>query len=468
MLTNDENAALRLASAIGSEFRAGVDQMPADATAGYDALLAAFNRPLPDAPRSAEAVIRDLAAAATPGLSGNPGPNFYGWVQGATHPVGVAADWLTAAWGQNSGLYRTAPANAIAEKVAGGWVLDLLDLPRQSSVGFASGATTAGLVCLIVARNEALKRAGWPLAEKGVFGAPAITVFLGAEAHSTIFAALRYLGFGEANLSRVAVDSEGRMDAADLSRRLDQTSGPKIVIAQAGHINSGAFDPFTDIAAHCRRHNAFMQVDGAFGLWARANAPTRALAHGVELADAWSTDGHKWLQTPYDSAFAIVKDRAAHEEALGIVASYLDPPPDGAHNPSSRVVELSRRARGFAVWAVLQALGRDGVAEMIERHCRCARRLAARMAAVDGAVVMNDVVLNQVALRFGPDDERGDALTNEVVERVRNRKRAYVGPAFWKGRRILRVSVISHRTAEANIDLLADEIINAWAEARAL
>lgn len=462
-MSRPDDALLKAAAEIAADFRARLHEIPADATAGFDALLAAFDRPLGRAGRPAEEVIRELARAAEPGLSGNAGPNFYGWVQGSTHAAGVAADWLTSAWGQNSGLYRTAPAAAVAEKTAGDWIVDLLDLPRGASVGFASGATTAGLACLIVARDEALARAGWALGRKGIFGAPPISVFLGAEAHSTIFAALRYLGFGEDNLRRVAVDAEGRMDANDLARQMADSPGPKIVIAQAGHINSGAFDPFTDIAQAARRHDAYLHVDGAFGLWARAAPHRRTLANGVEHADSWSVDGHKWLQTPYDGAFAIVRDQSAHERALGIVASYLDPPPHGAHNPSSRVVELSRRARGFAVWAVLQTLGRDGVAELVERHCRLARRLASRLGDVSGAHVLNDVVLNQVAVAFGEAGPEGDARTMAVIAEIQRARRVYVGGAVWRGRRIMRVSIIGNETAETNIDLLFDEIVRAVA-----
>lgn len=448
------DAAHRLAK----EFRSRLEELPPRAAADHQSLLAAFAKPLPDHPRPAAAVIEELAAAAAPGLTGNAGPNFFGWVQGASHGAGVAADWLTSAWGQNVGPYRTSPAAAVAEMVCTGYLLDLLDLPRASSIGFASGATTASLICLIVARDAVLARAGYDLKARGIFAAPPITIVLGDEAHSTIYAALRYLGFGEANLARIAVDEQGRMLAADLAAKLPNISGPKIIVAQAGHINSGAFDPFTEIARLAAAHGAWLHIDGAFGMWARASASLRECAEGADLADSWSVDGHKWLQTPYDSAFAIVKDPARHEASMRIAASYLDPPPEGAHDPTARVIELSRRARGFPLWALLQTLGRSGVVEIIDRHCACARHLAHLLADDPRVHVMNDVALNQVALAFGPPGPAGDTLTGAVIAAVQAENLSYVGGAEWKGRRILRVSVSSNLTEKRHMETLAVSI----------
>ena len=447
-------AALRLAR----EFRARLETIPPRAPADHASLLATFAKPLPEAPRPAAEVIEELAAIARPGLTGNAGPNFFGWVQGGSHGAGVAADWLTSAWGQNVGPYRTSPAAAVAEMVCTDYLLDLLDLPRGASIGFSSGATTASLICLIVARDAVLKRAGYDIRKGGIFAAPPVTIVLGDEAHSTIYAALRYLGFGDANLARIAVDDQGRIIADDLAARLPAFTGPKIIVAQAGHINSGAFDPFTDIARLAKDHGAWLHVDGAFGLWARATPSLRHHATGADLADSWSVDGHKWLQTPYDSAFAIVRDKEAHEASMRIAASYLDPPPEGAHDPTARVIELSRRARGFPLWALLQTLGRAGIVEMIERHCAAARHLGDLLRDDPRIRVMNDVVINQVALAFGPEGAQGDALTAAVIAGVQAENRSYVGGAEWKGRRILRVSVSSNLTENRHMETLAGSI----------
>ena len=459
-------AAIDAAHRLAKDFRSRLETIPPRAAIDHDSLLASFAKPLPDRPRPAAEVIEELAAIAGPGLTGNAGPNFFGWVQGGSHGAGVAADWLTSAWGQNVGPYRTAPAAAVAEQVCTGYLLDLLDLPRASSIGFVSGATSASLVCLIVARDAVLKGAGYDLRKDGIFAAPPVTIVLGAEAHSTIYAALRYLGFGDANLARVAVDDQGRMRADDLSLRLPAIKGPKIIVAQAGHINSGAFDAFPEIARLAKAHDAWLHIDGAFGLWARATPSLSRHCAGVDLADSWSVDGHKWLQTPYDSAFAIVRDKTAHEASMRIAASYLDPPPAGAHDPTARVIELSRRARGFPLWALLQTLGRSGVAEMVERHCGCARHLAELLGDDPRIHVMNDVVLNQVALAFGPPGAQGDALTAAVIAGVQAENLSYVGGAEWKGRRILRVSVSSNLTENRHMETLAGSIRRALDAAR--
>ena len=447
-----------VAARIAKDFRARSQEIPPRAPADHQSLLDAFNKPLPDHPRPAAQVIEELARAAEPGLCGNTGPNFFGWVQGASHGAGVAADWLTSAWGQNIGPYRTSPAAAVAEMACTGYLLDLLDLPRGASIGFASGATTSSLIGLIVARDAVLKRAGFDLRKEGIFSAPAVTIVLGEEAHSTIYAALFYLGFGEENFAKIRVDDEGRMRADDLAARLPQIKGPKIIVAQAGHINSGAFDPFTEISRLAREHDAWMHIDGAFGLWARAAASMRHYCTGADLADSWSVDGHKWLQAPYDSAFAIVKDPASHEASMRIAASYLDPPPEGAHDPSARVIELSRRARGFPLWALLQTLGRSGVVEMIERHCDCARYFAGLLRGDPRIHILNDVVINQVALAFGPPGAEGDALTAAIIAGVQAENASYVGGAVWKGRRILRVSVSSNLTERRHMETLAGSI----------
>jgi glutamate/tyrosine decarboxylase-like PLP-dependent enzyme len=301
-----------------------------------------------------------------------------------------------------------------------------------------------------------LRRHGWDLEADGLAGAPPVHVLLGAEAHTSVLAVLRQLGFGERHRVRIPADDQGRMQAPRLAAALEALSGPKIVVAQAGHIHSGAFDPLARISALARQHDAWLHVDGAFGLWARTSPALRELCTGADAADSWAVDGHKWLQLPYDAGFAIVRHPEAHRRAMGMTASYLNRDAQDGRNPSDYVPELSRRARGFAAWAVMQSLGRRGIREMVERHCACARQLAQRLAAVPGIEILNHVRLNQVALTFA------DGLTDAVIAEVQRENIAFVSGADWHGRRIMRVSVISRDTGLQDVDTLAQSIIHAW------
>ena len=442
-------------------FRDEAPAIPAFPASSATELRARFDIPLDDSGRPGPAVISDLIDAAKGGLAGNTQPNFYAWVQGSSHPTGVAADLLTSAWGQNAGLYQTAPAAAIAEEVASKWLLDLLHLPATASVAFTTGATMANFIGLAVARSEVLRRIGYDLEMEGMIGAPHVTIIAGAEAHSTVMADLRHLGFGTRHLVIITSDAQGRMSVADLADQLAKISGPIILVAQAGHNNSGSFDPFNEIIPLAHEHGAWVHVDGAFGLWANAVEPLRQLSQGVELADSWSVDGHKWLQVPYDAGFGIVRDAEAHQRVMSITASYLTAGADDGRSPSAYVPELSRRARGFAVWATLQALGRQGVRDMVLRHCQCATHLAARLSEVAGIHVLNDVVLNQVAIAFGhngPDDE----VTKAIIDHLQEENRHFVLSARWRSHTILRISIISMLTQIVDIDSLADGIIRAW------
>ena len=443
------------------EFRDDAPANPAFPASNAAELRTRFDIPLEENGRAGPAVISDLIHAAEGGLAGNTQPNFYAWVQGSSHPTGVAADLLTSAWGQNAGLYQTAPAAAIAEEVASKWLLDLLHLPATASVAFTTGATMANFIGLAVARSEVLRRIGYDLEMEGMVGAPQITIIVGAEAHSTMMADLRHLGFGTRHLVVIASDSQGRMSVADLADQLAKINGPVILVAQAGHINSGSFDPFDEIIPLAHKHGAWVHVDGAFGLWANAVEPLRHLSQGVELADSWSVDGHKWLQVPYDAGFGIVRDAEAHKRVMSITASYLTASADDGRSPSAYVPELSRRARGFAVWATLQALGRQGVRDMVLGHCQCAKHLAARLNEVPGIHVLNDVVLNQVALAFGhngPDDK----ATKNIIDHLQAENLHFVLGASWHSHVILRISIISMLTKIVDIDSLADAIIRAW------
>jgi glutamate/tyrosine decarboxylase-like PLP-dependent enzyme len=461
----ERNAFERLLQRIAMEtadYRAGDASRLHRPQISYKEALARFDGPTPEAGAAPQAVIGELIEKVPAGLAAITGPRFFGWVIGASEPAGVAADWLTSGWAQNTGNAQATPSACAVEEIAGRWLLDLLDLPRESSVGFVTGATMANFTCLAAARSEVLRRVGWDVESSGLFGAPPVHVVLGEEAHSTVFSGLRYLGLGAERVVRVATNSEGciRPDAfAEAMRRLD---GPIIVITQAGHINSGAFDPMQDIMQLAREKGAWVHVDGAFGLWARATRDLAPLATNFELADSWGTDGHKWLQTPHDCGYAIVRDAEAHRRAMTIAASYL---PAGAdRHPADYVPELSRRARGFPTWAMIKTLGREGIGAMVSRHCAQAKRFAECLAKDATVEIMNDVVLNQVAVRLGRDmdGERSDALTLKTISRIQSEGECFVGGALWRGRQIVRISVINAQTTDADIDRSADAILRAW------
>ncbi len=431
---------------------------------GYTQALAAFREAVPERGSETIAVIDELAARAGPGLHAMTGPRFFGWVIGGSHPAGVAADWLTAAWGQNAGNHHAAPSAAAVETVAGGWLADLLDLPRQSSVGFVTGATMANFTCLAAARGAVLRRAGWDVEAQGLFGAPPIAVLIGDDAHTTVFSALQFLGLGHDRVVRIETDASGRMIPERFAAAAGRISGPAIAILQAGQINTGAFDDFQALIPLARKAGAWIHIDGAFGLWARACPERKHLAQGLDAADSWAVDGHKWLQTPYDCGYAIVRDEEAHRRAMTIAASYLPSTQEGERDPSHFVPELSRRARGFATWAMIKHLGRAGIAAMIERNCRAAHGMAERLRTDNGIAILNDVALNQILVRFGVDgsDEEADRLTEQTIGRIQSDGLCFAGGAKWRGRQVMRVSVASWLTDEEQGRIAAEAIRDAW------
>jgi glutamate/tyrosine decarboxylase-like PLP-dependent enzyme len=456
-------ALLQMVAGQAAAFRAEAGRREQRPELGYAQMRDRFAAAAPEQGAPVEQVIGDLADKVEGGLANMTGPRFFGWVIGASAPAGLAADWLTSAWAQNCGNSLATPAAAACEQEAGRWLLRLMDLPREASVGFVTGGTMANFTCLAAARGEVLARVGWDVESDGLIGAPPIHVVLGEEAHSTVFAALRYLGLGSKRVHAVAVDEQGRIRADEFARTVEKLDGPIIAIAQAGHINSGAFDPFNEIGDACAGRNAWLHVDGAIGLWALAVPELAHLTQGLARADSWGADGHKWLQTPHDCGYAIVKHEAAHRRAMSIAASYL-PVADGVTHPWDYVPELSRRARGFATWAMLKHLGREGLVGMVSRHCAQARLMAQRLRAEPDVEVMNEVALNQVAVRFGRDLDvaAGDALTERIIARVQREGECFVGGALWRGRQIMRVSVIGEATSETDIDTSAAAILRAW------
>jgi glutamate/tyrosine decarboxylase-like PLP-dependent enzyme len=463
-LQNDIIQTLEHAAARAIAYRQSTATQDVHRKCSYGELLAGFDEPTPELSADPMTVIDELISRSAPGLNPVTGPRFLGWVIGASHPVGVAADWLTAAWGQNAGNHVAAPAAAAVETVAARWLLDLMRLPPGASVGFVTGATAANFVCLAAARSEMLRRWGWDAENQGLFGAPSINVMLGDDAHTTVISALQFLGLGRARVIRVATDDAGRIIPASFTSAITSCSGPTIAIVQAGQINTGAFDPIRELASIAHAHGAWLHIDGAFGLWARACATRAALADGAEAADSWAVDGHKWLQVPYDCGYAIVKDPVAHRRAMAIVASYLPPVIDGERDPSHFVPELSRRARGFATWAMIRHLGRAGISDMIERHCGLATQLARRLKAEPGVHVLNDVVLNQVLVRFGTAaiDADADNKTEATIALVQSNGECFVGGARWRDRWVMRLSLISAPMNETEIDRTAEAICAAW------
>jgi len=421
---------------------------------GADQLRQLFSTGLPEQGRPGHDVLVQLADAAEKGLVGSTGDSFYSWVMGASDPVGIAADWLTSAWGQNAAIYQTAPSAAIAEEVAGSWLLDLLRLPKESSFAFTTGATMASFICLAAARSEISRRRGWDLERNGLFCAPEIRVFVSSEAHSSIYSALRYLGFGSSRLVKVEADREGAMIVKDLAEKMSKYTGPSIIIAQAGHINTGAFDDFNAICDLAHAHNSWVHIDGAFGLWANASKQRQHLGAGSERADSWAVDGHKWLQIPYDSGFGFVKDERAHQRAMSMTAGYLNEALEDGRNPTHFAPELSRRARGFSVWAVLQHLGRAGISDIVDGNCNNARRLGAHLRKIPSVNILHEVILNQISLTI--KDQDGQSQTQAVIDKLQAHGIFFVKEADWCGVKILRLSFSSKTKTDSQIDEFAD------------
>jgi glutamate/tyrosine decarboxylase-like PLP-dependent enzyme len=408
-------------------------------------VVQALGTELPAGPTPANEVIDLLASACEPGLTAMPSGRFYGMVIGGTHPAALAADWLVSAWDQNAVLRAVSPAHAAVEDVASGWLLDLLGLPASSGVGFVTGATMSIFTGLAAARDAVLKKHGWDVAANGLSGAPRVRVLVGAQRHDTVDLALRYLGLGAPE--PVRADDQGRLDPGALSYALGQLPAgtPTIVVLQAGNLHSGAFDPFTEAITVAHDHGAWVHIDGAFGLFAAASPATRHLMAGYDRADSWTTDAHKTLNVAYDCGIAIVADRDALHAAMTMgAADYFIT--DAAGDSCDSVPETSRRARAIPVWAVLRALGRQGVADLVDGFCGHAKAFAAGIASIDGATVQNDVVFSQVSASFGSDDR-----TKEVTARLMADGTAWMTGSRWHDKAVLRISVSNWSTTDADV-----------------
>ena len=406
-------------------------------------------------------VLDDLAQLIDEASVATPGPRYFGFVTGGSYPVAVAADWLVSVWDQNAAFHALSPAMAHLEDVTAGWILELLDLPRGASVGFVTGATMANVTGLAAARHEVLRRAGWDVEADGLQGAPRLNVVAGAGAHASIDTAARFLGFGTSNLIRVAADGQGRMIPDALKAALARIAGPTIVCLQAGHVNTGAFDPFGPLIDIARPRDAWVHVDGAFGLWARTVDGLRDLADGVERADSWGVDAHKWLNVPYDSGIAIVAHPAAHRASMAQRASYLLRADGERRDGMDWTPEASRRARAVPVYAVLKALGRPGVAALVAGNCARARQMADRLRAHPAVTILNDVVLNQVLVRVR--SRAGENVTPAVIARVQQAGVCWVGGTTWEKEPAMRISISNWSTTAEDIDRSAASILEATA-----
>jgi len=442
-----------------------LDQTSVAATVDLATLRARINRPLTNAGVAPEQVIEELNADVAGGLLGSAGGRFFGWVIGGTLPAAVGADWLTSVWQQNSALYACSPAAAVVEETVGVWLKEILGLPPEASFALVTGCQMAHVTCLAAARHALLSQRGWDVESQGMFGAPAIRILSSTECHGSFERAVRLLGFGQSQVKLLPADDQGRLIPEALEDELKKdAAAPTLMLLQAGDINIGAYDEFEKLIPIAKRYDAWVHVDGAFGLWAGASPRFWHLVKGIDAADSWATDGHKWLNVPFDSGFAFVADMEAHRASLSIRASYLTHASD-ARDQVDWNPEWSRRARGFPAYAALRQLGRDGVAELVERCCRHAHSLTMRIGALPGAEILWEPTINQGLVRFLdekvtplfsggllPAEEAHDRRTDEVIAAILRTGEAFFGGTTWRGRRAMRISVTNWRTTDADVD----------------
>jgi glutamate/tyrosine decarboxylase-like PLP-dependent enzyme len=455
---------LEVATERASRYLAEVPDRPVREQASVEELRAALDRDLPETGEDPATVVEELAEAAEPGLIALGSPRYFGFVIGGTLPAALGADWLAGAWDQIASLYVCGPSASVAEEVAGRWVLELLGLPASAAVGLTTGGTMANFAGIAAGRHAVLDREGWDVEAEGLREAPEVRVLVGEHAHATIFVALRMLGLGADRAVRIKTDEAGRMDPEALAGELERGEGRAIVCAQAGEVNTGCFDPFDELAEICERHGAWLHVDGAVGLWAAASREFDSLTAGLERADSWSTDAHKWLNVPYDCGFIAVAEPDALRGAMGIAAPYLTAAPD-ARDSYQYVPESSRRARGFVLYAALRSLGHRGLAELVERCSAMARLMAGELDADPRLEVINEVVINQVLVAVA-GDESGE-ITRGVVGRIQQDGTCWLAGTTWRGRPAIRISVCNWRTGEEDVRSSAAAIRKAVGEASA-
>jgi len=449
---SDTGDLLRRTAELAADYIDSLGERPVFPDVTPEQLRKALGGPLPDGPIPAEQVIDELAAGVEPGVVAMGSGRYFGFVIGGALPAALAADWLTSAWDQNAGLYVGGPSASVVEQITRDWLLELLGLPGESSIGFVTGTQVAHVTGLAAARWHVLDAVGWDVGREGLTGSPRIRVLVGEQGHVTVDRALRLLGLGAP--TTVAADDQGRMQPDALAEALAGAAGPTIVCAQAGEVNTGAFDPLPAIAELSRDAGAWLHVDGAFGIWAAVSPRLRHLVNGIELADSWTTDAHKWLNVPYDSGIVLCAHPESHRAAMAATASYLiqDEGSRRVRDQMDWVPEFSRRARAFAVYAALRSLGRSGVVELVDRCCDAATRFSEAIVELPGVELLNDVVLNQVLFRFESDEQ-----TDEVLRQVQASSRVWLSGTTWNGRKAIRVSVSNWQTGDEEIDLAVSE-----------
>lgn len=445
---------LDCAFAHARRYLAGLEDGPVGSTLGLEGLRESLDKPLGHEGLPAREVIDQLVRDASPGLLASAGGRFFGWVLGGAVPAAVAADWLTSVWDQNAALYACSPAAAIVEEIAGTWLKDLLGLPAQASFAFVTGCQMAHVTCLAAARHALLKKRGWSVEEDGLMGAPAIRILASEHGHGSIARAVGLLGLGRKNIVRLATDAQGRIERSALADALDEAQ-PTILVLQAGDIATGAYDDFETLIPMAKARGAWVHIDGAFGLWAAASAAKRHLMRGAALADSWATDGHKWLNVPFDSGYAFVADAEAHRAAMSHRAVYLTHD-DDARDQIDWNPDWSRRARGFATYAALRQLGRAGVAEIVDRSCAHTNALVDGLRNLRAIEIVSEPIVNQALVRFrdmraDANDADHDRRTDAVVERVNASGEAFFSGSTWNGRRVMRISVCNWRTNAADV-----------------
>ncbi len=457
--TDDSSFSLPLERALGHAlaYLSDLDRSPVAATASLETLRKRLDKPLEIAGVSAERVVDDLVTDVAGGLMGSAGGRFFGWVIGGSLPAALAADWLCSAWDQNAASYACSPAIAVIEEVCGGWLKTLLGLPEDASFALTSGCQMAHVTALAAARNELLARRGWDVERDGLCGAPRIRIVSGDQYHGTIPRAARLLGLGTASIEALPVDEAGRLEAPRLDEALRKEPGaPTIVLLQAGDLNIGAFDPFSDLIPIGHRHGAWVHVDGAFGLWVNTSERHRASLRGVDTADSWATDGHKWLNVPYDCGYTFVAHPRPHRGAMSYQASYVSHH-DDVREPKDWNPEWSRRARGVATYAAIRQLGKRGIGELIDRNCEAAHAIVTRIGSLPGAQMIWEPQINQGLVRFldprpGADEADHDARTDEIARRVAAAGEAFFSNTSWRGKRCMRVSVCNWQTDARDVD----------------
>ena len=455
---SDTRDLLRRTAELAADYLDTLGERPVFPDVTPEQLRLALGGSLPDGPLPAEQVVEELVAGAEPGVVAMGSGRYFGFVIGGGLPAALAADWLTSAWDQNAGLYVAGPSASVVEQITRDWLLELLGLPGESSIGFVTGTQVAHVTGLAAARWHVLEAVGWDVGRDGLTGAPHIRVLVGEQRHVTVDRALRLLGLGAP--TTVAADEQGRMQPDALADALAGAAGPTIVCAQAGEVNTGAFDALPAIAELSRDAGAWLHVDGAFGIWAAVSPRLRHLVNGIELADSWTTDAHKWLNVPYDSGMVFCAHPESHRAAMAVTASYLiqDEGSRRVRDQMDWVPEFSRRARAFAVYAALRSLGRSGVVELVERCCDAATRFSEAIVELPDVELLNEVVLNQVLFRFESDEQ-----TDEALRQVQASSRVWLSGTTWQGRKAIRVSVSNWQTGDEEIDLAVAEFAAAQA-----